>query len=189
MADKLEKDEKARIEEQVKKLGPEGLAEKAKELEDAKAEHDRPIPKEILTAFPVPDVKTITWISVQSVQEQGIGRKQTIPPNQSLLSRHISGDGNALPFFVQYDHVQVNHFFLMPESYLNAHFSPISSLSTLYYRSMTFQTGYDRTSPYIHPLCELRLSECEDTCRRICLHSSHYQSKGLLESSSRMNKS
>jgi hypothetical protein len=114
MADKLEKDEKARIEAQVKRLGPEGLEKAAKLLEDAKAEHDRPIPKEILTAFPVPDVKTIAWISVQSVQEQGIGRKQTVPPNQSSLSRHISQDGHALPFFVQYDHVQVSYFFLMP---------------------------------------------------------------------------
>lgn len=107
MADKLEKTEKARIAAQVKKLGPEGIAKATKELEEAKAEHEKPIPTEILTAFPVPDVKSISWIPVQSVQEPGKGRHATQPPANSELFKHINSDGSQLPFFVEYDHVKV----------------------------------------------------------------------------------
>lgn len=108
LAEKLEKDEKARTAEQVKTLGPEGLKKAAKILDDAKAEHSRTIPTEILTSFPVPDVKSISWIPVQSVQEAGKGRKSVQPdPQSSPLSSFVEKDGQPLPFFVQYDHVEV----------------------------------------------------------------------------------
>ena len=106
VAERIEKEEKARIAKQKKALGPEGLARKAKELEEAKAEHDRPIPPEILKSFPVPDVKTISWIPVQSVQQAGTGRKGRAGVENDV-SRHVNGDGSSLPFFVQYDHVKV----------------------------------------------------------------------------------
>lgn len=107
MADKLEKTEKSRIAAQVKKLGPDGIAKATKELEEAKAEHEKPIPTEILTAFPVPDVKSISWIPVQSVQEPGKGRQAAPQLVNSELSKHINSDGSQLPFFVEYDHVKV----------------------------------------------------------------------------------
>ncbi|KAF9822062.1 hypothetical protein IEO21_00056 [Rhodonia placenta] len=109
MADKLEQDEKKRIAEQKEHLGPDGLAEAAKELEGAKKEHEAEIPKDILTSFPVPDVKSISWIPVQSVQEVGVGegRKRIVhPTGNAELLKHIESDGQTLPFFVQYDHVQ-----------------------------------------------------------------------------------
>ncbi|KAF7436910.1 hypothetical protein PC9H_003744 [Pleurotus ostreatus] len=106
LAKKLEKDEKARLATQIKRLGPKGLEEAEKELEAAKAEHDVPIPTEILKSFPVPDVKSIVWIPVQSVQEVGTGRKAGRAPSSTELSKHIESDGSPLPFFVQYDHVQ-----------------------------------------------------------------------------------
>ncbi|KAG5654101.1 hypothetical protein H0H81_007515 [Sphagnurus paluster] len=106
LADKLEKDEKARIAQQVKDLGPEGLKKAEAELEAAKAEHDQPIPTEILTSFPLPDVKSISWISVQSVQEIGTGRIPSQLISSPELAKHISNDGSPLPFFVQYDHVE-----------------------------------------------------------------------------------
>jgi len=117
MADKLEKDEKARIAAQKERLGSKGLARAEKELEEAKQEHEKEIPNEILTSFPVPDVKSIAWIPVQSLQDVGKGRKRTIvQKNNADLAHHIESDGDALPFFVQYDHVQsdfvtVNAFF------------------------------------------------------------------------------
>jgi Zn-dependent M16 (insulinase) family peptidase len=107
MADKLEREEKARIAAQVKKLGPSGLAKAAQELEAAKCEHEKPIPTEVLTAFPVPDVKSISWIPVQSVQERGVGRAPASQVAGSELSRYIESDGNPLPFFVEYDYVKV----------------------------------------------------------------------------------
>ncbi|KAH9950492.1 Metalloenzyme, LuxS/M16 peptidase-like protein [Amylocystis lapponica] len=109
MADKLEKDEKVRIAAQKKQLGPAGLSQAEKALEDAKKEHEKEIPREILTSFPVPDVKSISWLPVQSLQEvgSGNGRKRTTDQTGNTeLARHIESDGQPLPFFVQYDHVQ-----------------------------------------------------------------------------------
>lgn len=118
LADKLEKEEKARIAAQVERLGPEGLKKAEMELEEAKAEHSRPIPTDILTSFPVPDVKSISWIPVQSVQEPGHGRKVDYPPSvNDPLFKYIQSDGEPLPFFVEYDHVEVwlksAHFYVM----------------------------------------------------------------------------
>lgn len=107
MADKLEKDEKARIAAQVERLGPEGLKKAKVELEAAKAEHGA-VPTEIITSFPVPDVKSISWLSVQSVQEPGIGRNPVHRAQEgSPLSKYIDSDGKSLNFFVEYDHVEV----------------------------------------------------------------------------------
>ncbi|KAL0580364.1 hypothetical protein V5O48_001609 [Marasmius crinis-equi] len=107
LAEQLEKDEKKRVEEQVKKLGPEGLKKAERELEEAKAEHDRPIPSEILKQFQIPDVKSIAWIPVKSAQQKGKGREpSSIATNDPVLTKHINADGQDLPFFVQYDHVE-----------------------------------------------------------------------------------
>ena len=101
LADKLEKDEIARIKAQVERLGP--------EVQEAKAEHDRPIPTDILNNFPIPDVNSISRITVQSLLESGRGPSLSQESN-SALSEHIASDGQPLSFFVQYDHVQVCRF-------------------------------------------------------------------------------
>ncbi|KAJ8494623.1 hypothetical protein ONZ51_g2236 [Trametes cubensis] len=108
MADRLEKVEKARIAEQKVKLGPEGLAECERVLEEAKKEHEQEIPKKILTSFPVPSVKSISWIPVQSYQESVKGKERAPAGQQenAELAKHIESDGTPLPFFVQYDHVK-----------------------------------------------------------------------------------
>ncbi|KIL70742.1 hypothetical protein M378DRAFT_6664 [Amanita muscaria Koide BX008] len=105
LADNLEADEKARIAEQVKRLGSEGLAQAQKVLDEAKAEHAKPIPTEIITQFRLPSVKGISWIPVQSVQEPGVGRTSRSNLTSALL-KHVTSDGSQLPFFVQYDHVE-----------------------------------------------------------------------------------
>ena len=108
LAKKLEEDEKARVAQQVKTLGSDGLEKAKLALEMAKAEHGKPIPQEVLTSFPVPSVDTISWIPVESVQERGIGRSHTTTrTNLTELGAHIENDGSPLPFFVQYDHVEV----------------------------------------------------------------------------------
>ena len=48
-------DEKARVEAQKKKLGEEGLKEKAEKLKKAQEENDKPIPDSVLERFPVPE--------------------------------------------------------------------------------------------------------------------------------------
>ncbi|KAF9460806.1 Metalloenzyme, LuxS/M16 peptidase-like protein [Collybia nuda] len=107
LADKIEEDEKSRITEQVGRLGSEGLRKAQRVLEDSKAEHSKPIPTDILTSFPVPDLKSISWIPVQSLQERGANRQSFSPvAGPTELSKHINSDGALLPFFVQYDHVE-----------------------------------------------------------------------------------
>ncbi|CAK5280254.1 unnamed protein product [Mycena citricolor] len=105
LAEKLDTDEKARIAAQVARLGPEGLKKAEEELAQAKAEHDTPIPTEMLLDFAVPDVKSIAFIPVQSLQEAGTGRSGVKPASTELV-KHVQANGAALPFFVQYDHVE-----------------------------------------------------------------------------------
>ena len=109
MADKLDREEKARIAAQKDHLGPKGLEECEQALEAAKKEHEKDIPTDILKSFPVPDVKSIAWIPVQSVQEKHghKGRAPTAQGDNSQLAKHIEQDGTPLPFFVQFDHVKV----------------------------------------------------------------------------------
>lgn len=122
LAEKIETIEKARLAAQVEKLGPEGLAKAEQELEAAKAEHELPIPKEILTSFPVPDVKSISWIPVKSVQESGKGRSVTSRLSlRSDLEKHIESDGEPLSMFMQYDHVNVSFFRIETISRLTDH--------------------------------------------------------------------
>jgi Zn-dependent M16 (insulinase) family peptidase len=108
LQEKLEKDELRRVEEQVKQLGPEGLKRAEALLEEAKDEHERPLPGGLLSTFPVPDVKSISWIPVETVQEPGSGRQVAKFASQSpSLKQQIDADGKDLPFFVEYDQVDV----------------------------------------------------------------------------------
>lgn len=144
-ADKLESDEKARTTAQAKALGPEGLALKKKELEGAKAENDKPIPEQILKSFPVPDVKSISWIPVQSVQE---GNKESALTNGvhggNALRKHINTDGAKLPFFVQFDHVQVRNRQCPALRTKLINISPTSLKFMLCYLLQLFPTIYAR---------------------------------------------
>lgn len=117
LVDQLKNDEETRIAKQVEALGPDGLKRAEKTLEEAKAEHDRPIPTDVLNKFPIPDVKSISWIPVHSVQQPGKGRK-VVASSDPDLAKHIEADGSQLPFFVQYDHVEVRGIAYRPEFFL-----------------------------------------------------------------------
>ncbi|KAL5495204.1 hypothetical protein ACEPAI_667 [Sanghuangporus weigelae] len=145
LADKLENDEKARVEEQVKQLGPEGLAKVKDVLEKAKTENDAPIPEKVLTAFPVPDVSSISWIPVQSAQGGKTLQKPGRVDNSKLVD-YISADGQKLPFFVQFDHVQsdfVRIHVLMSLANLPDRLRPFVTiyLSSLFSLPVTTSTG------------------------------------------------
>ncbi|KAF8337466.1 Metalloenzyme, LuxS/M16 peptidase-like protein [Cantharellus anzutake] len=108
----LEATEKARVQKQREKLGPVGLEKLKKILEDAKTEHDRPIPSEVLTSFPVPDVSTISWIPVDSARnESGKVTSRGRPPNAASTSveDYLTKDPASVPYFIQFDHVK-SHF-------------------------------------------------------------------------------
>lgn len=111
MATRLEEEEKARIAQQKEKMGKDGLDEAERVLEAAKREHDKEIPTKVLTDFPVPDVKSIAWIPVQSLQEVGVGagRRRVVEQRDNAeLEAYVANDGDPVPFFVQYDQVEVS---------------------------------------------------------------------------------
>ncbi|CUA75459.1 putative protein C3H1,02c [Schizosaccharomyces pombe 972h-] [Rhizoctonia solani] len=129
LQDALETGEKTRIEEQRKKLGPEGLANLEEELNAAKAEHDKPIPPEILTGFPVPDVQSISWIPVQSARNDPFNTN--VKKVGSGLQDRLDKDPVELPYFVQYDHIPSD--FVTVSAYLSTkslpdHLRPYISL-------------------------------------------------------------
>ena len=107
LAEKIKIDEEKRIAAQIEKLGPEGLANAAKELQEAQAEHDKPIPQEVLKQFPVPNVNSISWIDVQSHHEGEPATRITSTSARTPLKDFIEKDGEKLPFFVGFDHVKV----------------------------------------------------------------------------------
>lgn len=112
LAEKLEKDERARLDAQIAKLGPEGLARLQKELDNAKAENDAPIPEKVLTDFPVPEVHSISWIAVQSAKNipgtvEVEKAQEGVLVNSIELARHIKADETKLPLMVHYDHITV----------------------------------------------------------------------------------
>ncbi|KAH8114466.1 Metalloenzyme, LuxS/M16 peptidase-like protein [Phellopilus nigrolimitatus] len=107
LTDRLKREESARINARVQKRDPEGLAKAKYELENAKKDNNVPIPEAVLTKFPVPDVSSIAWIPVQSVQEGGkVKPTSTSKTDNSQLRKHINADGSKLPFFVHFDHVE-----------------------------------------------------------------------------------
>ncbi|GAA94382.1 uncharacterized protein L969DRAFT_105184 [Mixia osmundae IAM 14324] len=106
LAEKLEKETSARLEETRAKYGEKGLAELAEKLEAAQKENDKEIPKEILSDYKIPDVKSIRWIDVQTARASGLS-----PPLGSAarnVQDYIERDNVKLPYFVQYDHVDSN---------------------------------------------------------------------------------
>lgn len=101
LADRLEKEEKARVAATVKKYGEDGLAKLAKEIEEAQAENDRPIPPELISKFKVPDVAGIEWIKVESARSSGVAQDGV--PLENRVQQHVNQDGAQLPLFVQFD--------------------------------------------------------------------------------------
>ncbi len=101
LTEKLAGEEKARLEKRRNDLGAEGLAAKAKELADAQAENDREIPAHIIDSFPVADASKIDWIPVESaVNPSGSAGKSS-----ARIQSHIDADGEVLPYFVHFAHV------------------------------------------------------------------------------------
>ena len=151
MADRLEeKRRRLALLLKSRSSGPKGWPKSTKELEEAKAEHDKPIPTEILTAFPVPDVNSISWIQVQSVQERGKGRAPPKQIDDSQLKKHIESDGSPLPCSLwsmntsRCGCVLPSVLFM---SHVHISNSPISLPSTLYSRWPKFPTVFVREFP------------------------------------------
>lgn len=97
MAARLASDEKARIENQIKQLGPEGLTKASEALASAKAEHDRPIPTSLIESFKIPNVENISWIPVATTRN--------LPDSPKAVGTTVNE--TDLPLFIQFESVKV----------------------------------------------------------------------------------
>lgn len=100
LADKIKEDAVALIERNKQINGPEGLEKLQKEIEEAQAKNDVPVPNEIIRQFPIPDVDGIEWIKVETARSAGVAKDDSL---QNQVQAHVDADGSELPLFVQFD--------------------------------------------------------------------------------------
>ncbi|KAL8874662.1 MAG: hypothetical protein Q9174_000002 [Haloplaca sp. 1 TL-2023] len=105
LSNQLKADEKNRVENQRKKLGPEGLKLLEKKLADAKAENDREIPKGVLEKFTVPDTKSIRFIETMTARS---GAAKKLGRLNNKAQRIVDNDDTGSPLFIHFEHVQSN---------------------------------------------------------------------------------
>lgn len=105
LSKKLKKDEKARVKAQKEKLGEAGLAKLSKKLEDAKAENDKDIPRELLAQFAVPGTDSIHFISTTTATS-GLAKAGEVVGNP--IQSKIDQDAMQYPLFVHYEHIETN---------------------------------------------------------------------------------
>ena len=104
LAEKLESEEDARIAEQIKSLGPDGLKKKAEILEAAVEKNNANVPESLLQKWPVPGVDSIHFIQ-STTARSGLAKKLGTPSNE--IQKSIDANPES-PLFVQFEHVPTN---------------------------------------------------------------------------------
>ncbi|XP_078049942.1 uncharacterized protein C05D11.1 [Augochlora pura] len=97
----LTEKEKERVAKQIKELGEEGLRLKQKELEDAIANNNVPVPDELLDSVPIPSTDLISFHQIKSYTTE---TSEVDQDSRFILSR--------LPFYTYLDHVNTNFIYL-----------------------------------------------------------------------------
>ncbi|KAK6075350.1 peptidase m16 inactive domain-containing protein [Seiridium cupressi] len=105
LADEQKAKEVARIEKRKEELGPEGLEQRRKLLEDAKKQNDVEIPDAVLEKWPVPATDTIHFIESLTARS-GLARKLGLPSNAAQKVIETAEPG--APLFVQFESVPTN---------------------------------------------------------------------------------
>ncbi|KAL8991068.1 MAG: hypothetical protein Q9177_000429 [Variospora cf. flavescens] len=145
LSKKLKSEEKARVEEQKKKLGPKGLKEMEKRLADAKAENDREIPKGLLEHFPVPSTKSIHFIETITARS---GAAKQLGRLDNNIQRLVDSDNTKLPLFIHFEHVQSNFAHVSLIISTESVPIPLRPLLTIYLENM-FTTPIERNGKKI----------------------------------------
>ncbi|KIW88018.1 uncharacterized protein Z519_11128 [Cladophialophora bantiana CBS 173.52] len=105
LSEKLKADEANRIEEQKARLGPEGLEKMQRKLEEAKAENDREIPRDLLGKFKVPLTDSIHFVTVLGARA---GRALDLGRRNNKYQKIIDGDAKEVPLFLNFEHIPTN---------------------------------------------------------------------------------
>lgn len=90
--EKMAKEEKERIEEQIKRLGKEGLKEKEKLVQSAVEHNDREAPESMLTSVPIPSIESINF--------------HNIVRHRSDLDQRQMIDLSDTPVYTYFDHIK-----------------------------------------------------------------------------------
>ena len=105
LSEKLKRDEAARIEEQKRRLGPEGLRKAQEHLDKAMAENDKEIPAQLLGKFKVPPTESIHFINTSSAR---IGPALKVGRPNNRYQQIIEKDGKGMPLFIDFEHITSN---------------------------------------------------------------------------------
>ncbi|XP_071875981.1 uncharacterized protein C05D11.1 [Bombus fervidus] len=95
----LTEKEKDRVTKQIENLSKEGLQEKEKELQEAIAKNDIPVPDEILSSVPIPSTHLINFHYIKSYTTES-------------SKQHSRFDVSKLPFYTYLDHVNTNFVYM-----------------------------------------------------------------------------
>ncbi|KAG6015823.1 hypothetical protein E4U43_004726, partial [Claviceps pusilla] len=106
LAKKMKSEEEARIAKRKEELGPEGLEQLAKKLEDAKNKNDEPIPAQLIDQWDVPGTDSIHFIESDTARS---GRARSIGLGTGAAQKTIdSSTSGKLPLFIQFEDVPTN---------------------------------------------------------------------------------
>lgn len=105
LSEKLKSEEAARIEEQKKQLGAEGLKKAQDHLDKAMAENDKDIPAQLLGKFKVPPTESIHFVNTSSAR---IGPALKVGRPQNRYQKIIEKDGKDMPLFIDFEHIPSN---------------------------------------------------------------------------------
>lgn len=115
LAEKIKSETQALIEKRKNDLGEQGLAKLDKALQEAQKANDVEVPKEMLSQFKIPDVKSINWIPVGTVSEGHIASSplssdtSTSNALDEQLKQHLNKDQDwSPPLFVQWNQIPSN---------------------------------------------------------------------------------
>ncbi|BDD56456.1 hypothetical protein MPDQ_006399 [Monascus purpureus] len=130
LAEKLKKDEEARVAAQKKGLGAEGLKKLAERLEKAKAENDKEIPKQMLEEHKIPGVESIHFIETTTARS-GAALKAGHPEHR--VQKLVDSDDSGKPLFIHFEHIQssfVQLSVLVSVESVPVHLRPLLSVFT-----------------------------------------------------------
>ncbi|XP_050485533.1 uncharacterized protein C05D11.1-like [Bombus huntii] len=95
----LTEKEKDRVAKQIENLSKEELQKKEKELQEAIAKNDIPVPDEILSSVPIPSTHLINFHYIKSYTTES-------------SKQHSRFDVSKLPFYTYLDHVNTNFVYM-----------------------------------------------------------------------------
>ena len=105
LSKKLKEEEEARVADQIKRLGESGLKTLKDKLQEAKAENDRPIPKDFLENFKVPPTDTIHFVSTVPARS---GKARDIDHPDNSIQQIIDQDHGSSSLYIHYEHIASN---------------------------------------------------------------------------------